>query len=382
MRVHLVIRAVTLAAMAACVLAVAVARTAPRPARFRVHAPSHRVIVPGLFFQQGRGQSHVLDTETGALTPLVLAEGDALEWASVSDWADDDGEHQVVGRWVHRESGRRNRALMDIGLGRFSFPGGRPLDRIPLPVLPASAPCWYPAGGERALFTTCDGQLYGVSLAGERGAATELTPNAVRPIRWPDPPPSLGSFRIQNPVWIKHPHLGDRFVVEIGAVSTAAQDAPDRSSRRWLCQRLWWLRLDPDGTRIVDGGPLLSDGEPDDQHHDLPSLAALPDGSLVLAYRRREPVLETTQLYLTRVEVDPRTGAPTARRADSAKVMDECAIFPAAFSPDGVWLYALQRESRGDSELRRLAVASVLPPSRTPRTCAPPAVPCKAAGAP
>ncbi len=133
---------------------------------------------------------------------------------------------------------------------------------------------------------------------------------------------------------------------------------PDRLMR----QHLWWLHLDPTGTAIDAAGTLaipdsVVPGEPEDQR--LPSLAAAPDGSLVLAYAARPLGLAEWQFRLARVAIDPASGDPGVVPATVRTLARGDAATRPLFSPDGRWVY-LVLAGAGAARVVRYGVAEGL----------------------
>lgn len=334
------VRLLALLVVIVCGLAVAVARLAPRPARVALKSVPRYVVINGPFLTRGQSPTQVLDTETGKLEPLPVPAGEALEWASFSDWVDGDGERQVVGRWVAYQAERGKLPSVGNGLGRFAYPSGRPLDRLGDSPVPGSAPCWYPGAAPRVLFASIGGQLYECTF-GATQPTGQVAPAKVRPVPWPNPPAGLHRPRVNQPVWPQSPRLN-------GYVLAAVSSLRDEVGGDYGPRRLWWLRLSPDGSSVAAGGRLFADADEDPAREEcLPSVATLPDGACVLAYHRKEIGGDHEELFVVPITTEAADGPPSARRSESRLVTDRCVGTPAAFSADGRALYVV-RGRRGE----------------------------------
>src|SRR4051794_14247973 len=99
--------------------------------------PGLRVFDPFLFADPGHAR-RLLDTETGATRLLDLPDATAIDAVSVSPWLDADGRRVLTGRW-QVGNGDATRRLSDIPvLARWTYPGGRLVDRVTIEPLPSS----------------------------------------------------------------------------------------------------------------------------------------------------------------------------------------------------------------------------------------------------
>lgn len=361
MRLGALKRAVTLSALTACAVAVIVARSTPRAGAFHDRREPHQVVFDEMHFSSGGLNTRVLDLRTGDVSPWVLAGTERLQRASFSGRVNERGEREVAGRWVRRTTTGGNCGVESTGVGRFLYPSGRALDRVPLDLVPASPPCWYPGDPPRVLFAASDGRLYRLSFH-NHAEPSDADESDVRAIEWPNPPDAARNGHIGSPVWYNDPRLGNTLIAAVGCNSLG--EGSDGAAHLWYRFRLWWLRLDAGGSEIVDSGPLFADSTPEEQQG-LPSVTSLPDGELLMAFLRRPCVANSGDVYIVRLEVDERTGVPSARLSDCRKVTEECALVPLPFSPDGRWVYALERQSDGSARFARHELSLIL---ATPRS--------------
>ena len=305
---------------------------------------AHHVVVTSAFLTRTQAPAQVLDTKTGRLSLFALEGGDQLEWGTFSDWVDEQGERQVVGLWATYEEDGERRVLTETGMGRFAYPSGRVLDRIPGVMLSSKGSCWYPGPRPRVLFATTDGELYQCAF-GAPGADQAV----VKPVRWPNPPAHLRKPRIDFVTWPKSPQLEGCVLATVSSI---------RDAHLYGARHLWWLRLSADGLSVTEAGP-LSDDEPDsdDGLEDYaPSTLVRPTGECLLAYQRRPVSGSLGELFVVTVGTDTRTGRPAIRRDASRKRAERLLGMPAAFSPDGAVLYAMQDRANAAPRLCRIPV--------------------------
>src|SRR4051794_27749636 len=136
-----------------------------RPSPVRQHA------INWYLFRKADRTPRFLDAETGRLSPVSFPGSGSLEYASCSPWRDDRGQSQLVGLWTEASgSGDHDGG---IAMARFTFPGRELLDRVPLDVIPAGVPCWYPGTSPVVLFGATDGQLYRLAFAETPGGRAD-----------------------------------------------------------------------------------------------------------------------------------------------------------------------------------------------------------------
>jgi hypothetical protein len=342
MRVSLngLVRLVGLLALVSCAVAVGLARLEPAAAHFRLAAPPHYGVINGFVLSTPPGETRFLDAETGRFCRITVPEGDRLDYGTCSPWQDEEGESQVVGRWSRRTPGGAESLAEEFGLARYSVPSGRVLDRVPLEVVPAGHPCWFPGTAARVLYAGTDGRLYRLSFEGP-GAAGGAggDPPRPQPIDWRCPAPGIKQM-VRDPVWPTDPRLGGRLIVTLSYRPSAAELALTPG-------RLWWLRLSDDGAAVVDAGP-LTETEPAAGQRPLgraeerfPNLAVTPDGALTLAYLWQRERTGVWDLRLARVAIDSETGDPMVPPEGVRTVAGGHLSELPPFSADGRYVYAV-----------------------------------------
>lgn len=275
-----------------------------------------------------------LDAESCNLRTLVLPAGDRLVNARCSPWIERGGEAQVVGQWSSLSSGGISAGAGTVGLARFTFPSGEPLDRIETDVYPASPPCWLPGTGASVLFAAGDGKLYRYDFeekATVPGVAQKAPGKPVE-LTWKSPLPGEGGVFLGDPCWVSLKSTESRLMVTLSSV--------ERRDGRLLStpNALWWLKLDPDAKSIIDSGPVF-DGSPEtDRHRRFPAYASRPGVGTVIAHLSRRLGEGTWNLEIAPLRVDPETGNPVASLIDLKTVTTGCAATAPAFSVGGRWI--------------------------------------------
>lgn len=316
----------------ACVVAVVIGHLAPEPARFRVAIDPAYDVINGFVIDPSPSDPRLLDLQTGGLGLFRTPEGDLLDYASLSPWEDEEGESQVVGRWVRQSRDRRGGDGFEFGVARYSVPSGRVLDQVPLPVVPASDPCWFPGMTARVLYAASDGLLY--NMAFERDGRSG-TPRP-EPIAWRGP--ALRFLVVRDPTWPSDPRLGGRLIVSL-AFQTRDTDL------RLAPARLWWVRLNADASAVVDGAPLTDPEQPsgfDRGEERFANAAVGPDGRLRLAYLRQVPVSSLWELRVGVVDIDA-AGRPSVRTSDDRLLAQDHLGAHPSFSSDGRYLFGLHQ---------------------------------------
>jgi hypothetical protein len=328
------VRATALLALASGAVAVTRARLAPTPAHFRLAAPPAFGVINGFLLQGGGCGPRFVDAETGALRAFRVPDGDRFEYGACSPWRDDQGECQVVGRWMrHRCAGSNGYVYGACGLARYALPSGRVLSQVALDAVPTSHPCWFPDMSERVLYAAGDGRLYRVDFgaADQDGEEPES-----RPVAWRCRPPAK-KVMIRDPVWPTDPRFGGRLVVSL--------QLREGNGPEVVPGRLWWLALSPDGGSIVAAGPLTDPGlgavGPSRWEERYPNLAKAPDGRLALAYLAREGGAVCWQLRLAPVTTDDRGGPPAVATGAARAVTGGHLPSLPAFSADGRWVFGI-----------------------------------------
>ena len=351
------IRLVVLLVVGSTILAVGVSRLDPhKPAR-RLPGPATHFDINDFFLHVTDHQSRWLDSETGKLTVLPFLVDDILEAGSSSPWVDESGRHQVVGRWANRTFEGPNTVSHDIGLARVSFPDGRILNQVPTEVYPVGPPCWFPGTKARVLFTAGDGQLYRFSFESEAAATSsgdsaEPVDSEPTALTWTCPKPGGGDVFIGDISWPEDARMGGGLVV-----SLRVHERDEVGSRRFSKTRLWWLKLNHSATRIIEAGPLVNHdiSGPSAQDFDerSPSVAALPDGSLGLAYTRQVETGLGWSVCLARLTTDADHRLVPSLESKTRVVAARAYPAPLAFSSDGKWLNALVGDTDSEESVGR-----------------------------
>lgn len=336
---NVLVRLVALLALVSGTVAVTLSRLAPVPWHFRMATPPRYEVINGFALHYWPEAPKFLDTRTGQLREFRLPKGDRFEYAACSPWEDEQGECQVVGRWmreVSSASGPSDRLFEAFGLARYELPSGRVLNRIPVEVVPATHPCWFPDTTARLIFGAGDGQLYLLDFdqSDRDGVGENPVP---QPIAWGCKPPGR-KVMVRDPVWSADPRLGGRLIVSI-------QFRRDGADEDLTPGRLWWLTLTSDGKEIVAAGPLtdpeLGPHRPDRVEERYPNLTKTPDGDLAIAYLTRVPRSPRWALRLAPVAAEATAEPPVVRSESARTVADDHVSALPPFSADGRWLYGL-----------------------------------------
>jgi hypothetical protein len=312
------------------------------------------VAIDGYYFAPKDLAARFLDPETGRVVRPGLPEGEMFDQVSCSPWVDDRGRWQAVGRWSSGSGEAEDRALHEVGLARFTFPGGEALDRIPTEIVPAGPPCWFPGTEARVLFAAGDGQLYRVDFEGDGDGPRRSRRREPQPLDWDVEPPGGGPVFMAGPAWPTDGRLGGRVLVSL--MTTERVDGRARYSG----SRLWWLQLDADGSAIKAAGrltvpdPSQPDAPEDDERGPTP--VAMADGSLALAYLCRPAGRLSWQLRLAPIEVDPQTGAPSVRADLGRTLADDCLPIAPVAEADGRHLVCIRRAGAMEPCIHRLAL--------------------------
>jgi hypothetical protein len=248
-----------------------------------------------------------------------------------------------------------------IGLARYRFPSGDPLDYVELRVLPAGNPCWFPERVPRVLFVGLDGSLYTYEFEKDRGprSSVESTKASPRPLTWRCPKPGDGRVRVTDATWPTDPRLGGKLIVSLIQVD------PTRRGLSRILSEVWWLKLNREGTAIIAAGPLIeaaNNGNPPSEKR-MPNVFNTPDGGLAIAYLNRPAGDRSWQLQVVRLDLQAAGGVSLAKQSGTTLVADGLASNFLAASSNGRWLYAVQAHEMG-SETRRYSVTKALVPQR------------------
>ncbi|CAN5710053.1 hypothetical protein BH23PLA1_BH23PLA1_13070 [soil metagenome] len=310
---------------------------------------SDYICLSGFLWSENANSPRILDPRDQAMHLLPLAEGDWLDLASVSPWVNQEGEAQIVGRWMQRSGRDSDIVSQEFGLARYSYPSGRLIDQVPSTMLPVTPVCWYPGTEARVLFVAGDGQLYQHQF--EPRSADDLVVGARQPlpIRWGIDPPGDGPVIIHDVSWPAAPELGQRLLASISIKR--------RSGDRWAYSEsaIWWLRLGADGSTIEAAGPL----HPDDPQEPAiearrPALGRSPEGQPLLAFISRDEESKMRTLRLISLEIDPESGDPRIVPGSGRLLAEDCALVAPVFSKEGTGLsYFFQRPEK-TTEIRHL----------------------------
>lgn len=332
------LRLALFAALGATLLAIQVARLAPHTGNGRFPRRGAVVGLPGLVFDDADDSTRFFDTATGAVRRLNLPEGQLLDDAVCSPWQDAQGASHVVGRWRNAEGRDGRVVLTDLGLACFAYPTGAEVGKVSFDVLPQGGACWYPGTVSRVLFAGADGVLYHVSFEGtpdSRGATPDRSGPV--PLRWDVAPPG-DEMMLRDPCWPRVPGFEHTVVVSLRAWMSDSDTADCENAQ------LWWLRLNPAGTAVVNAGRLTTLG-PVDRDELAPAVAVTRAG-LAAAYLTGPTKSNERQLEVAPVRFDAQTGAPRITSDQAVRLAEHCAPAPLGFSPDGRRVAAVVRAGR------------------------------------
>lgn len=254
----------------------------------------------------------LIDRTDGRRTPMRLPEGELWSEVSISPWPGPGGELEAVGRWVntHRDD--------FSGWAIFRPSDGAVVSRIATEILPTGRPCWVPGVPRMIVYAAADGQLFRYRLSSTDDAPVVRRPPVYasgrgepsEPVVWDVTPPGLGRPVVIDPAWSSDPRLR-RWVF-------AAMMTIDRDTERlqYGPNRLWWLELSDDASRILAAGRLI-DPAPDDAaaahlERRFPNIAVGPDGHCRLVFLERRERTRDWRLRSVPLEFDARTGRPRA----------------------------------------------------------------------
>ena len=351
------LRLAVLLAVGCTILAVGVSRLDPPKVAKRFPRPVVHHNINDFFLRVEDRKPRWIDAETGGMTLSSVVANDVLEAASCSPWVDETGHHQAVGRWSNRTLQGPDTISHEFGLARFSFPDGRILNQISSEMYPVTPPCWFPGTRARVLFPAGDGKLYRYAFETENptntpGESIEAVDAEPVPLTWNAAKPEGGNVLICEVAWPQDARMGGRLVA-----SLRIHERDPEGNRRFSRTQIWWLKLNHSGTQIIEAGPLVN--------HDLtgslaqqfdercPSVAALPDGSLGLAYTRQVEGQTEWSVYLTRLTTDADHHLVAALESQTRLVTEGSHPAPLAFSIDGKWLNTLIGDSESDETVVR-----------------------------
>ncbi len=350
------IRALALAAVALGAIAVGLGRLHPSQPLPRIAASVDHVGLPSYTKQRLESSADYLDLRAGDVRQFDLPPGDSLENQSFSPWRDANGQSQVVGRWGQRGGSASEN---ESGLGRYTFPDGEALDRIPTDFLPMGLPCWFPDRSARVLFAAGDGKLYRVDFEEQPrrdGTSEGPTPRA---LTWAHPPEGCQEFDVRDPSWPTDPILAGGVLVSItNRVLIQGHQVQERP-------KLWWLRLNAAGTEIIASKRLTREGATpgpaENRDERLPTFGRSTTGEPLLAFLTREHHDEPWGLRVAPIRVDPVDGSPRASVLSAAVLAEDCTLFPPTFSTDGRWVVGLRNANALTFQYRRFPIPNAHP---------------------
>jgi hypothetical protein len=336
------VRVGALLAAASCSVAVAVGKLQPEATRWRLASPPHYGVINGFVLDQWPGAARLLDSGTGEVSKFRAPDGDRFEYGACSPWSDGEGESQVVGRWMRRETSAARpgeKRFEAFGLARYSLPSGRVLNRLALDAVPSTHPCWFPDMTARVIYTGGDGRIYCVDFdEAERSGVDDPAP---REVLWRCKRPGEG-LMVRDPVWSSDSRLGGRLVASV-------QYRVEGREHDLTMNRLWWFQLSSDGVAITAAGP-LTDPETGlvgaDVHEErFPNIAKAPDGRLMLAYMTRGPREPLWTLRLGTLDlVDDASAPPVVHGKESRVLAKRQAGELTPFSADGRGVFGVAHD--------------------------------------
>ncbi|WP_435005743.1 hypothetical protein P12x_003536 [Tundrisphaera lichenicola] len=366
------VRLIGMLAIATTILAVGVSRLESPKATQREMSVPNLMNINEYFLGFKDRKTRWLDTESGAISVVLLEGDDLFEGASCSPWTDENGGRQIVGRWTSRTAQGAGSMSCDFGLARYSFPGGKLLDQVSTDVVPVGPPCWYPGTHARILFEAGDGRLYRYAfesepgLRGGQGHALGLGDSRPTPLSWLCEKPGQADVFMSDLSWPRDSRLEGRLVVSM-RVQIEGADGKLNYTRN----RLWWIRLDRTGTEIVEAGPLTLHeeevGDAGEYEERGGSISTLPDGRLVLAYLRKDVIKkEGWELRVIPIRFDEDGHTPGALPADARILASSCQSFHPSFSLDGRWISVLVGRGPELSRVARVPIDESLLASARP----------------
>ena len=377
------VKMIGMLAVLACVVAIGLARMAPVASHFRMKSPPIYAVINSYGAQLDQSKLNFLDITKGSIQSVGLPRNQYLDFASCSPWVDDRGEYQVVGRFAEYQHGKGVPEVVRVGVARYAMPSGRLISTTPGDTVPNSRPCWYPGHASRILFAGGDGRLYQMDFSGyDAELADEPIDNedyladtemAVEPvaIAWACKPPH-DRMVISDPFWSDDPRLGGKLIVSLSYWT-------EKERKEFTPGRLWWLKLNVEGTEIVEASPLdASDRSKTPENSSgrvrFPSIAATPTGGLVLAYLwQGEKTIGDWQVRIESLEFDAKTREPMSIPSSAKTITAAHVGTMPQFSADGRWLYAILRNQdparysakRPGTVVRYEAETQPIEPSRT-----------------
>jgi hypothetical protein len=254
----------------------------------------------------------LVDRADGRRTSIRLPEGEQWAQVSVSPWRGPGGELVAAGRWVnpHRDD--------FSGWGVFRVSDGAMLSRVATEVLPTGPPCWVPGVPRMILFAAADGQLCRLQLSSsDEAPVVHRAPiyasgrgEPSEPVVWEVASPGPGHPVVTDPVWPVGPRFGH--LVFAAIMTLEGCDKP----LQYGPNRLFWLELSDDASRIVAAGPLIDpapgDADVERLEQRFPNIAVGADGRCQLVFLERRSRKRDWRLRTVPLEFDAKTGRPHA----------------------------------------------------------------------
>jgi hypothetical protein len=315
--------------------------------------------VSGAVLDPPRAEGFLLDIDTGTLLPFEPVKDFRVDYAVCSPWRDASGGFEVVARIAPRYD--NDTPLNGSALARFPLSGGPVRLETAAATVIGGAPCWLPNSPRRVVFSGGDGRLYRQDLSltdDDRGDADTAGAQSGTPCRvtWTASEPADGKYFLSDPSFPPIPALKGRVLVSMTRRSTQTA-----VKGRMGSAEIWWLQLDPSGESILDAGRLTPGRGEDAPEERMPTLAALPDGRLALAYLTRERVATDWRLKVAPIDHVDDDGTPVVLPGDVHDLGGGFGVAIPAFSSDGAWLSAITRRPQANRSLvRRFELSAVL----------------------
>lgn len=316
------IRLTGLAALGLGVVTVTVGRLVPPEAKLRRLAPP--AVVPVNSYACGLTNPGAFLVESGTSRLVRFdAEDGTVDQATCAPWRDASGGTQIAGRWIRRGESA------ELGVARLAFPGGQVIDRIATRVPPTGPVCWMPGTDARVLFAAGDGRLYRLDFESNR------KPREPVPLGWRRADARLRHARISDPSWPVNPRAGDCLLVTLNRL------VPRGDRTRYSPSQVWWLRLDPSGSAVVNAGPVTNDETAG--HRRFPTLISDGRGGLQLLTLARHEGESGWSLLIEAVRMDPDPRTPGAVPGSARTLARDLCPTPLAVARDGSAVTVIQR---------------------------------------
>lgn len=298
------------------------------------------------------GAVWMMDPTNARLKEFRIRAAGTLEQASVSPWQDIWGNRLAVGRWC---TPLANDGLeTDFGIGRFEYPSGRLLELVRVQSLPAAPPVWSPAPRAMIFYPGQDGRLYKLDFDAEEGSAHRGPREVTFPENvWWGPDKGAQVLSACRP---KGPGFGNLLVVSIRIMANHL--GPDASP-----EQIWWLRLDSDESKILEGHRLTEDRPKRARQEHLPAVYARPGGPAMLAYVAKNWEEDLWELRIAPLREISGTDGPRAFERETRVVARRICRSPIQFTERGDRiLYLGRRAGASTQEPGRLASISITEP--------------------